>query len=103
MTAPPSSGSPTSPSCSTPPASVARRREGLARSRRPRQRDDFTHERQVMAVSPRVLIVANQTATSGALYDAVARRARQGPCTFTLLVPLSPRGLHRVVDPEDHG
>jgi hypothetical protein len=51
----------------------------------------------------RVLIVAHQTADSPQLKEAVARRAEQGPCTFTLLVPTRPRGLHRVIDPEDHG
>ena len=51
----------------------------------------------------RVLIVAHQTADSPQLIDAVSRRAKEGPCTFTLLVPTRPRGLHRVVDPEDHG
>lgn len=51
----------------------------------------------------RVLIVAHQTADSPHLLAAVARRADQGPCLFTLLVPASPHGLHRVVDPEDHG
>lgn len=51
----------------------------------------------------RVLIVAHQTADSDALIDAVARRADAGSCSFTLLVPASSRGLHRVVDPEDHG
>ncbi len=51
----------------------------------------------------RVLIVAHQTADSPQLIDAVSRRAQEGPCTFTLLVPARPRGLHRVVDPEDHG
>ncbi|HXB15129.1 MAG TPA: hypothetical protein VNV44_05225 [Solirubrobacteraceae bacterium] len=51
----------------------------------------------------RVLIVAHQTADSPQLIDAVARRATAGSCTFTLLVPTRPRGLHRVVDPEDYG
>jgi hypothetical protein len=51
----------------------------------------------------RVLIVAHQTADSPALVEAVARRADAGSCSFTLLVPASSRGLHRVVDPEDHG
>ena len=51
----------------------------------------------------RVLIVAHQTAAGAALLDAVRRRAAAGACTFTLLVPSAPRGLHRVVDPEDHG
>jgi hypothetical protein len=51
----------------------------------------------------RVLIVAHKTADSRYLIDAVARRAAAGTCSFTLLVPTSPRGLHRVTDPEDHG
>ena len=51
----------------------------------------------------RVLIVAHQTADSRALIEAVAQRADAGPCSFTLLVPKLPRGLHRIVDPEDHG
>jgi hypothetical protein len=56
------------------------------------------------ATSPaRVLIVAYQTADSPQLIDAVSRRAGAGSCTFTLLVPTRPRGLHRVVDPEDFG
>jgi hypothetical protein len=51
----------------------------------------------------RVLIVAHQTADSRALIEAVAQRSEIGSCSFTLLVPASSRGLHRVVDPEDHG
>jgi hypothetical protein len=51
----------------------------------------------------RVLLVAHRTATTQALADAVRRRAALGPCTFTLLVPRDTHGLHRVVDPEDHG
>jgi hypothetical protein len=51
----------------------------------------------------RVLIVAHQTADSRALTEVVARRADAGLCAFTLLVPASSHGLHRVIDPEDHG
>src|SRR5262245_7815299 len=50
-----------------------------------------------------VLVVANRTSASPTLLEAVSRRAKEGPCSFTLLVPRSPHGLHRVVDPEDHG
>jgi hypothetical protein len=49
----------------------------------------------------RVLIVANRTAATPGLQKAVAERAAAGPAVFTLLVPNSPHGLHRVVDPED--
>jgi len=49
----------------------------------------------------RVLIVAHRTAATPALQQAVAERAAKGPTVFTLLVPTAPRGLHRVVDPED--
>ena len=49
----------------------------------------------------RVLIVAHRTAATPALIEAVRARAKEGPATFTLLVPNPAHGLHRVVDPED--
>ena len=51
----------------------------------------------------RVLLVANRTATDPPLVEAVRRRAARGPVTFHLVVPATPQGLHRVVDPEVAG
>lgn len=53
------------------------------------------------SVPKRVLIVEHRTPITQALLDAVHERARQGPCTFTLLIPNPAPGLHRVVDPQD--
>ena len=53
--------------------------------------------------APRVLIVANRTAATQPLMDAVRRRAQAGPARVHLVVPATPRGLPRVVDPEDSG
>jgi hypothetical protein len=51
--------------------------------------------------SARILVVANKTAATPSLLEAVRERAAQGPCEFTLLVPNATHGLHTVVDPED--
>jgi hypothetical protein len=53
--------------------------------------------------APRVLLVANRTAADPPLLDAVRRRAARGPVKFHLVVPATPQGLHRVVDPEVAG
>jgi hypothetical protein len=49
----------------------------------------------------RVLLVANRTAATERLCDAVRARVRQGPARFHLVVPAHPHGLHKVVDPQD--
>ena len=46
--------------------------------------------------SARVLVVAHKTAATQNLLDAVHARAEQGPASFTLLVPNTQSGLHRV-------
>jgi hypothetical protein len=51
--------------------------------------------------SARVLVVANKTAATPQLIECVRERAAKGPCEFTLLVPNTTHGLHKVVDPED--
>jgi hypothetical protein len=56
-----------------------------------------------MSKTARVLIVANRTATGPALMAAVRARARRGEASFHLVVPATPHGLHRVVDPEVAG
>ncbi len=53
------------------------------------------------SAATRVLVVANRTAATPALIDAVRERASRGDCRFTLLVPNTGHGLQRVTDPED--
>ena len=50
-----------------------------------------------------VLIVANRTAATEELCDAVRHRSERSPCRFHLVVPACPKGLHRIVDPEVSG
>ena len=51
-----------------------------------------------MADRARVLVVANRTAESPELLDALRARTVQGPCTFTLLIPATPHGLAWAAD-----
>ena len=49
----------------------------------------------------RVLVIASQTADSPELARAVAQRADEGPCTFTLLVLATARILRPVIGSDD--
>jgi hypothetical protein len=49
-------------------------------------------------VSAKVLVVANRTAESPELLEALKDRAGEGDCTFTLLIPATPQGLAWAAD-----
>ena len=51
-----------------------------------------------MSAEARVLVVANRTAESPELLDALRTRTMQGPCLFTLLVPSTPHGITWAAD-----
>ena len=51
-----------------------------------------------MAEKANVLVVANRTAESPELLDALRTRATQGPSEFTLLVPATPQGVAWAAD-----
>jgi hypothetical protein len=46
----------------------------------------------------RVLVVANRTAESPELLEALRIRTMQGPCAFTLLIPSTPHGIAWAAD-----
>jgi hypothetical protein len=50
-----------------------------------------------------ILVVANRTAESEELLEALKRRAEQGPCQFTLLVPSTPHGVAWAADMHSGG
>lgn len=62
-----------------------------------------TTEREGSGSPARILVVANRTATTQVLLSTVAQRATAGDARFHLLVPATPQGLHRLVDPEVSG
>ena len=51
----------------------------------------------------KVLVVANRTAESPELLDALRSRAAQGDATFTLLVPATPHGVAWAADMHSGG
>jgi nucleotide-binding universal stress UspA family protein len=53
-----------------------------------------------MAEKAKVLVVANRTAESPELLEALRVRTVHGPCEFTLLVPQTPHGLAWAADPD---
>jgi hypothetical protein len=56
-----------------------------------------------MAERAKVLVVANRTAESPELLEALHSRAVHGPCEFTLLVPSTPHGLGWAANMHDAG
>lgn len=52
-----------------------------------------------MTDKAQVLVVANRTARSPELLQALKTRTVHGPCEFTLLVPSTPHGLAWAADP----
>ena len=53
-----------------------------------------------MAETARVLVVANRTAESPELLNALLERQARGPCEFTVLVPSTPHGLAWAANPD---
>ncbi len=56
-----------------------------------------------MAETAEVLVVANQTAESDQLLEALRERAERGPCKFHLLVPATPHGASWAMDMHSGG
>jgi hypothetical protein len=51
-----------------------------------------------MSEKARVLVVANRTATSDELLEALVKRVEKGPAEFFLVVPATPRGASWMTD-----
>jgi hypothetical protein len=51
-----------------------------------------------MSEKARVLVVANRTAASDELFDAVSKRAEKGEAEFFLVVPATPKGASWMTD-----
>ena len=51
-----------------------------------------------MSDKARVLVVANRTATSDELLEALVKRVEKGPAEFFLVVPSTPRGASWMTD-----
>ncbi len=56
-----------------------------------------------MAEKAEVLVIANQTAESDQLLDALRERAERSPCKFHLLVPATPHGTAWATDMHSGG
>jgi hypothetical protein len=51
-----------------------------------------------MSEKARILVVANRTAASDELLEALVRRIERGPAEFFLVVPATPRGASWITD-----
>jgi hypothetical protein len=58
----------------------------------------MSHLQGLPSAAERVLVVANRTADSDELVDALHERAERGPARFTLVVPATPSGLAWAAD-----
>src|SRR3954454_6751089 len=59
---------------------------------------NMSHLHGLPSQAERVLVVANRTAASDELIEALQERAQRGPARFTLVVPATPHGLAWAAD-----